>query len=443
MARKPRQMAIYTFGANNPTNPGSQLQGGRMSAAIPKFKRKFLFLQGVNSPFFPALADKLTADGHRVFKINFNVGDRIYWGLRSAWSFRGALETLPDFLREKVLQHGITDILLFGDRRPIHLPAIAMARQRGLRLHVFEEGYFRPNWITLERDGVNANSHLPRNADWYRRVGAALPDYGEGKSFASSLGSRARYDMIYHSFNFWNPLFYPRYRTHRPLISAIEYLGWGRRFSMMSFYEARDRRTIAALTSGTQPYFLLPLQLDSDAQIRDHSPFNNMAEVIELVMTSFALCAPRDARLVIKNHPLDTGFVNFRHLIDQLAAQYDLRDRVDYLESGNLDALLTRTSGLVTVNSTVGLSSLTFDCPTMTLSKPIYHLPGLTFAGPIDEFWKSGTRPDAELFRCFRNTVIHTTQINGGFYSPAGIAMAVANSVPVLMADRSPLEMLR
>ena len=405
-------------------------------------KRKFLFLQGVNSPFFPRLADRLEADGHRVFRINFNVGDSIYWGSRPAWAFRGALETLPDFLQEKIVQNGISDIVLFGDRRPIHLPAIALAKQRGVRVHVFEEGYFRPHWVTLERTGVNANSLLPRDPAWYRDVGAALPDYGEGQAFAASFGSRARYDMIYHAFNFWNPLLFPRYRTHRPLISAIEYLGWGRRFSLMPMYESRDRRIIANLMGSAQPFYLLPLQLDSDAQIRDHSPFNNMAEVIELAMNSFAHHAARDARLVIKNHPLDTGFVNFRRLIERLAAQLKLQGRVDYLESGNLDLLLSRARGLVTVNSTVGLSSLTFECPTMTLSDPIYNLPGLTFAGQLDEFWQQATPPDTVLFRCFRNSVIRATQINGGFYSPAGIAMAVANSAPVMCAERSPLEMM-
>ena len=323
-----------------------------------------------------------------------------------------------------------------------HLPAIALAKQRGVRVHVFEEGYFRPHWVTLERAGVNANSLLPRDPAWYRDVGAALPDYGEGQAFAATFGSRARYDMIYHAFNFWNPLLFPRYRTHRPLISAIEYLGWGRRFSLMPMYASRDRRIIANLMGGIQPFYLLPLQLDSDAQIRDHSPFNNMAEVIELVMNSFAHHAAHDARLVIKNHPLDTGFVNFRRLIERLAAQFKLQGRVDYLESGNLDILLSRARGLVTVNSTVGLSSLTFECPTMTLSDPIYNLPGLTFAGHLDEFWQQATPPDTVLFRCFRNSVIRATQINGGFYSPAGIAMAVANSAPVMCAERSPLEML-
>ena len=408
----------------------------------PPSTRNFLFLQGVNSPFFPALADRLKGDGYGVFRVNFNVGDSVFWGTRPAWAFRGPLATLSAFLLEKIERHGITDILLFGDRRPIHLPAIALAKPRGVRVHVFEEGYFRPYWVTLERDGVNANSLLPRDPAWYREVGQALPDCGEGSAFASTLGGRAMHDMVYHSFNFWNPLLFPRYRTHRPLISALEYLGWGRRFSMMPLYESRDRTTIAAVMSGRQPYYLLPLQLDSDAQIRDHSPFNNMAEVIELVMISFAHHAARDARLVIKNHPLDTGFVNFRRLIKQLATQYDLPGRVDYLESGNLDILLARARGLVTVNSTVGLSSLTFGCPTMTLSNPVYNLPGLTYAGHLDEFWQQNTPPDAELFRCFRNTVIHATQINGGFYSPSGIALAAANSAAVLCAERSPLEMM-
>jgi capsular polysaccharide export protein len=246
--------------------------------------------------------------------------------------------------------------------------------------------------------------------------------------------------MWYHAFNFWNPLLFPRYRTHRPLISAIEYIGWGLRFSRMPWYKVRDRRTIADLMGGGQPYYLLPLQLDSDAQIRDHSPFNNMSEVIELVLRSFARHAPADARLVIKNHPLDTGFVAFHALIRRLARQSGLGGRVDYLESGDLDILLSRARGLVTVNSTVGLSSLTFDCPTMTLSDPVYNLPGLTFQGQLDDFWRQGSPPDGDLFRCFRNSVIHAAQINGGFYSRPGIALAVENSARVLTADRSPLE---
>ena len=31
---------------------------------------------------------------------------------------------------------------------------------RGLRIHVFEEGYMRPYWVTYERGGTNGHSRL-------------------------------------------------------------------------------------------------------------------------------------------------------------------------------------------------------------------------------------------------------------------------------------------
>ena len=96
--------------------------------------RSFLFLQGVNTPFFAKLAKQLVADGHRVYRINFNTGDAVYWAGRAAWAFRGKLDQLPTFLEEKIRGAAITDIVLFGDRRPIHLPAIALCKQRGVSL---------------------------------------------------------------------------------------------------------------------------------------------------------------------------------------------------------------------------------------------------------------------------------------------------------------------
>ena len=409
-------------------------------------RRTFLFLQGVNTPFFAKLSDRLAADGHCIFRINFNAGDTVYWGQRKAWAFREQIESLPEFLNEKIRECGATDILLFGDRRPIHLPAIEMAKQCGVRIHVFEEGYFRPYWVTLERNGVNAHSLFPRDPAWIKNVAPSLPDYGDGNNngrpFSSSLRTRALHDMAYHLSNIANPLMFPHYRTHRPVISGLEYAGWGQRFAKMPFYERRDRIIITRLMTGVSPFYLLPLQLDSDTQIRDHSPFDDMQEVIRVTMASFARYAPANTRLVIKNHPLDTGFINYPRLIKKLEIEFDCEGRIDYLESGDLDALLPRARGLVTVNSTVGLSSLGHGCPTIALSNPLYNLADLTFAGTLDQFWRSGTRPDSGFFKQFRNTLIHATQINGGFYSASGIALAVTNSARILQSARSPLEVL-
>ncbi|MEF8723684.1 MAG: hypothetical protein V5B30_14165 [Candidatus Accumulibacter delftensis] len=50
---------------------------------------------------------------------------------------------------------------------------------------------------------------------------------------------------------------------------------------------------------------------------------------------------------------------------------------------------------MVTVNSTLGFLSLGMGCPTVTLSDPIYNLPGLTFQGPLDDFWHNDGKPEA------------------------------------------------
>ncbi len=404
--------------------------------------RSFLFLQGVCSPFFARLADRLKADGHRVFKVNFNAGDWAYWGGRSAWNYRGPVSDLRDFLDDKYRKFGITDQILFGDRRPVHRPAVDHGNVCGVRTHVFEEGYFRPYWVTLEREGVNGHSLLPRESDWFRDVGARLPDYGDGQPFQSSFKIRAAHDVAYHMAGFWNPLIFPCYRTHAPVSAAVEYFGYASRLPMLRFHKPQDNALVDDMVRASIPFFLLPLQLGSDAQIRDHSRFDDMAGVMEFVMESFARYAPGDARLVIKNHPLDMGLVNYPRIIAELEQRFGLTERVDYLESGDLDTLLRAALGTVTVNSTVGAHSLGLGCPTIALSDPIYNLPGLTFQGELDDFWRDGVRPDAELFRRFRNTVIHTTQVNGGFYSRQGIALAVENCLRMLEPERSPLEEL-
>ena len=401
--------------------------------------RSFLFLQGVNSRFFTTLADALSALGHRVYRVNFTVGDLAFWGMRASTSFHGTLARLPAFYERVFAREAVTDIVLFGDCRPIHLSAIAIAKARGLRVHVYEEGYFRPHWVTLERGGVNANSALPRDPAWFKRVSAHRPAVATN-TFRASLTTRALYDMHYHSISFWNFLAFPFYRTHRPANSALEYLGWGLRFAKMPGYKRDDAATIRTLLKSNAPFFLLPLQLDGDAQIRDHSPFKNMAEVIDVVLASFAVYAHVNATLVIKNHPLDTGFVDFRKQIALAADKLAVRHRVQYLESGDLDQMLVRARGVVTVNSTVGLAALAAPCPTITLGNPHYNQPGLTFQGGLDNFWREAAAPDADYFAQFRTVLMATTQINGGFYSREGIGLAVKNSLPVLLAERSPLE---
>ena len=138
-------------------------------------QKSFLLLQGVASPFFNQLESALLKANQKCLKVNF-CGGNLYAGefFRKALNhinYQGSLIDLPEFYAELFAKHQITDITLFGDTRPIHLSAIALAKQNNINIHVFEEGYFRPNWVTLDKGGVNAFSSIylssQNKAEWF------------------------------------------------------------------------------------------------------------------------------------------------------------------------------------------------------------------------------------------------------------------------------------
>ncbi|WP_227870757.1 capsule biosynthesis protein [Orrella marina] len=377
-----------------------------------------------------------------MFRINFNMGDLANWGGRASVSFRQKPDELDEFMRSVYERYDITDQILFGDRRAVHRPAIVTAPSYGITTHVFEEGYFRPYWVTLERGGVNRHSGLPKNPEWYREIGPLLPTSGKSSSFDNPFWKRATYDVLYHGAGMLNPIVYPGYRTHAPVTAPVEYGGFLWRQARQSRYQRTDRESLRRVLRSDDPFFFLPLQLNSDSQIRDHSDFDGMKDVLRYVMESFARHAPAQSNLLIKNHPLDIGLINYRKMVDQFSDELGIQRRAVYVDTGALNPILKRTAGVVTVNSTTGVAALEHGSPVITLSDPIYSMPGLTAQHGLDAFWQQPDRPDAYLFKCFRDTVIHTTQLNGGFYSREGIEKVIHNGLPRLISDESALEQL-
>ena len=403
--------------------------------------RGFLLLQGPATPLFARLAGWLKARGERAFRLNFCAGDDLYSSAASTWRYRGALQDLPEYLAERTQVHRITDLVLFCEKFPVHRAAIAFAQRAGLRLHVFDEGYVRPNWVTLQRGAVHASRLMPRDPEWYLETNRRLADPGEGVRVPPSTATRAVHDMAYHAANAANLFLYPGYRTHRPFGAAIEYAAWAVRFARFPWWLNMDAARIDRLVASGAKYFFFPLQLNSDAQLERNSPFGTMRNAIEHVLASFARHAPREMRLVVKNHPLDTGLAGYRRQFHELAHAFDLESRLDYLETGRLATLLDHAQGVVTVNSTVGLSALQHRRPTKALGRAVYDLPRLTFQGGLDDFWRAAwsAQPDMDLVRAFRNVLVHATQVNGGFYSATGIA-SLLPGCERLLEPRSRLE---
>ena len=395
----------------------------------PVSPRTVLLLQGLMGPLFRKLGQGLMRAGHKVYKVNFNGGDRAYWRLPGGIDYRGSKDDWPDELRRLIGRLNVTDVMLFGDCRDHHLAATAVCRERGVRVHVFEEGYVRPDWVTMEEGGVNGNSSLPRDPEWYRRTAAALPPVPPHSRVESSFRRRALEGLAYNAADVLSRWFYPHWNNHRPWHPLVEGMGWVRKLARKKEREAAGAGLIERLMASQTPYFLFPLQLDSDAQIRIHSPFVGIADALKTVIQSFAAHAPADVRLVVKEHPLDNGVRDWAQETADIAAKFKVAGRVDYLVGGDIEAISADARGMVTINSTTGTLGLARNIPVVVLGHAVYDIPDITFQGGLDEFWQHPVPPDAATFAAFRRVLIDRCLIPGGFFSEEALQKVVEHAI--------------
>lgn len=399
------------------------------AAASGPAKRTVLLLQGLMGPLFRRLGQGLIEAGHQVHKVNFNGGDRLFWRLPNGIDYRGTLEEWPAALEQIIGERGITDVALFGDCRAHHMPAIELCRKLAVPVHVFEEGYVRPDWVTLELGGVNGHSSLPRDPAWYRETAAALPPVPAHSQVPSSFRRRAIEGLAYNAADVLTRWHYPHWSNHRPWHPLVEAMGWARKLRRRKQDEALSTAVLHTLLTSDQPYFLFPLQLDSDAQIRLHSGFAGIADALRLVLESFSRHAPADVRLVVKEHPLDNGVRDWRQETADMAALFGVTERIDYLASGDIMPITRRARGMVTINSTSGTLALDIGVPVVALGQAIYDMADITCQDGLDAFWQTPVAPDAATFAAFRRVLIERCLIPGGFFSEEALDKVVRHAI--------------
>ncbi|SOB60061.1 conserved protein of unknown function [Pseudodesulfovibrio profundus] len=401
-------------------------------------QRSFLLLQGPQSRFFKWLGEALVAAGHRVAKVNFCGGDVFSWPWSHTRIFNKPKSKWAAHVRSLIDELGVTDLLLFGDRRQFHAEAISVARGAGVRVYVFEEGYLQPDCITFEENGVNAASRIPRTAEGIRELGEKLPPLPRLPVVGNSLKRRVLDTVLHHVGNTVLWCVFPFYRTHRPYIIGRELMGW-----IPRYYRRVERATKAvakqeALLSDGTPFFLYPLQLDSDFQMRLNSSFTDVPDAIRNVMASFAAGAPSEAKLVIKNHPLDNGMIPYEKHIESWIGLLGLEDRVVYLDGGDGKLLMDSCEGVVVVNSTMGLEAMIAGRPVYCLGQAVYAMPGLAVTTQdclLDDFWKSPIHADEGLVNTFLKVLSHGALVRGNFYTDEGISVAIEGVMSRLGAN--------
>lgn len=391
----------------------------------PLAQRRYLFLQGPIGPFIGQVGAALRDAGHTIFRINFNGGDKASWPLTGAIDYVGDLAAWPGFLAARLSEWAVTDIILFGDCRPLHRAAIELARHSGVAAHVLEEGYLRPGWITMEMGGVNGYSSMPHDPAWYLSEAHNVAEVGSGRLAGDPFVLRAVFDVQYQLAVASQAFRFRRYRSHKPWHPSSEYRAGFWRFFQKPAMKRRSAALVQSIMSSGSPFYVFPLQLDADSQLRYHSRFGGMTGAIRTVIESFARFAPPDAQLAVTEHPLDQGVIDLRAEVETYAAAFGVLTRVHFLQCGTPQSLVDGCRGMITVNSTLGLSALSEGRRVIALGRAIYALPGMTFQAGLDSFWNGHDAPDANLVFAFRSVIANRTQIRGGFFSKANRALAL------------------
>jgi capsular polysaccharide export protein len=396
--------------------------------------RRFLLLQGPSSSFFSHLGDALAERGAEVLRIHLCPGDALFWRRAGGRSYRGLARGWPTFARRVMAEAGITDLVFLGARRPAHAEAIAEARALGVRRWHVELGYVRPDWLTVEPEGGGADGTFPESWPEIEAL-ACGPVPEETRLWRGFFAGYAVMDVAWNLSNLalsWAT--HPGYRRHRTWHPLAEYAGFLWTQARGRSDAAHARRVLDAWR-GSRP-FLFPLQLRTDYQIRAHGPDPDLRDTVRRTVESFAAEAPPGARLLLKEHPQDNGLTAWRRLAKEAAGAAEAQ--VEVIRGGDLAAMLGDASGVVAVNSTVGISALRAGVPAKALGRAIWDREGLTDRRALAAFWADPAPPDPRRVETFLRALGWATQVRGAFDGPGARPGAAAVAERLLSPPRLP-----
>lgn len=407
--------------------------------------RQFLFLQGPHGPYFHRLGKMLAQSGAEVWRVGFNRGDRAFWPSNSSYiPFKGTLGAWPAALDALLTDKQITDLVLYGDTRPIHAAAVQAAQARGLTVHVFEEGYLRPYWVTYERGGANGHSRLMHTSVPQMQAALAQSDIDMPDAPArwGDMREHMFWGALYHWFvlaGFWD---YRNFKPHRRMTVAQEFLLYVKRLVLMPLH--RVERTLATLRIkyGGFPYHLVILQLEHDASFQTHSPFSTMTDFLTVVTEGFAKGAPQHHHLVFKAHPLEDGRIGVKAAIKALARRHGIENRVHFVRGGKLAQLLNHARTAVTVNSTAAQQALWRGLPLKIFGAAVYGKPEFVSSQSLPDFFANPVRPDTRAYRDYRHYLLETSQVPGGFYSAKARRTLLRQVVDMMLQAEDPYDAL-
>ncbi|QLB12713.1 capsular polysaccharide export protein [Bisgaardia hudsonensis] len=382
--------------------------------------KNILLLQGPIGDFFLKLSEWLTDQGKTVFKINFNGGDEFFYPIeiKNTYCYQDKFLHWEEYLKIFLIKLNIDSIVCFGDTRYYHKIAKIIAENKNINFWVFEEGYFRPEYVTLEKKGVNAFSIIPKYKEFFLPF-IDLPEPKEPEKVAKGFWPMAKRAILYYWAMNTNKANYPYYIHHRHQSNKYYVNLWIRSAIKRLYYYFCDYFLAHILKKGKfGEFFIVPLQVYDDSQVKVHCDYSSVSDFLEHVLVSFIKNSPNNVKLIIKHHPMDRGIIDYSSIIKKYLKLYpQFKERIYYIHDIPLPILLRNGKGMVCLNSTSGISALLHNMPVKTLGRANYDFLGLTDQGQLDNFWKNPQKPDADVFNAFRKYHFYKTHLNGSFYN--------------------------
>lgn len=274
----------------------------------------------------------------------------------------------------KMLNECQINLLISGGVTGFERCALSIARTMGISTLCVWEGFFRPNTISYDVQGMNAESAFAKlsfESHLQHIPTQSAITYLEEYTNQIKQTSQNKKSLRELQGNKFNPFLQMRNRISElkdierirlPIFQHIE--------SRLHYY--RYRKQYYNLSDINTPFLFFPLQTHTDSNVLINADLYPFEQYVERVCTAFSMMHKSSSlMLLIKEHPLDVFRKhykkNYGSNIHWLSPSISTTDLLNH----------PLCCGTIVVNSTAGFESLLAGIPVLVLGRAIYGYPEL------------------------------------------------------------------
>ena len=381
-----------------------------------EIKGNCLFLMGPIGTFFARLSKYFEQNDIRTYKMSFPLYE--YGFPKSKLiKFSKDIRYFKEFLRKTIVEKNIKHIFMYGNVLIPHKNALELVDELkkediNIRTHIFELGYFRPNFVTLEKRGINFDSSFIKNRDFYLKQDSfeIFPVPKKHAHFRIRKIWKA-ISFINHCFKNYKLVEYEHKLQPKPIYIWYQIKG----FFLKYFFKFTEYK-LKKKCFFEKKFFIAILQVATDSQLKQGSDIKDNNKFIYKIIKDFAK-SNVDNNLVFKHHPRDRGYTNYFDQIEKISKEFGVYKKVFYIHDYFLSKVFMNPNckGTVLINSTVGYQSLYHSVPIKSFGISPYNIEGLSDQRNLLSFFRNPLPVDKLLFKKFYKYILENSQINGNF----------------------------